>query len=98
VIPAKISKKQMKEVQGMAIRAFQAVDCSGLARVDFLMDPKSGKLYLNEINTMPGFTSISMYPKMWAASGLEYPKLIDRLIELALERHKEKKKNQYSRN
>src|SRR5438270_630321 len=98
VIPAKISKKQMKEVQGMAVRAFQAVDCSGLARVDFLMDPKSGKIYLNEINTMPGFTSISMYPKMWAASGLEYPKLIDRLIELALERHKEKKKNQYSRN
>src|SRR5207245_2072149 len=75
VIPAKISKKQMKEVQGMAIRAFQAVDCSGLARVDFLMDPgrrgKPGKLYLNEINTMPGFTSISMYPKMWTASGLE---------------------------
>ncbi len=83
VIPAKISKKQMKEVQEMAIRAFQAVDCSGLARVDFLMDPKSGKLYLNEINTMPGFTSISMYPKMWAASGLEYPKLIDKLIQLA---------------
>ncbi|HEU4413490.1 MAG TPA: D-alanine--D-alanine ligase [Candidatus Angelobacter sp.] len=98
VIPAKISKKQMKQVQGMAVRAFQAVDCSGLARVDFLMDPKSGKIYLNEINTMPGFTSISMYPKMWAASGLEYPKLIDRLIELALERHAEKKKNRYSRN
>jgi D-alanine-D-alanine ligase len=98
VIPAKISKKQMKEVQEMAIKAFQAVDCSGLARVDFLMDPKNGKLYLNEINTMPGFTSISMYPKMWAASGLEYPKLIDKLIQLALERYKEKKKNQYSRN
>src|SRR3979411_2574576 len=98
VIPAKISKKQMKEVQEMAIKAFQAVDCSGLARVDFLMDPKSGKLYLNEINTMPGFTSISMYPKMWAASGIEYPKLIDKLIQLALERYKEKKKNQYSRN
>jgi D-alanine-D-alanine ligase len=98
VIPAKISKKQMKEVQGMAVRAFQAVDCSGLARVDFLMDPKNGKMYLNEINTMPGFTSISMYPKMWAASGLEYPKLIDRLIQLALERHAEKKKNRYSRN
>ncbi len=92
-----ISKKQMKEVQEMAIKAFQAVDCSGLARVDFLMDPKSGKLYLNEINTMPGFTSISMYPKMWAASGLEYPKLIDKLIQLALERYKEKRKNQYSR-
>jgi D-alanine-D-alanine ligase len=102
VIPAKISRKQMKEVQEMAVRAFKSVDCSGLARVDFLMDPgrrgKPGKLYLNEINTMPGFTSISMYPKMWAASGLEYPKLIDRLIELALERHVEKKKNRYSRN
>jgi D-alanine-D-alanine ligase len=98
VIPAKISKKQMKEVQEMAVRAFKSVDCSGLARVDFLMDPKDGKLYLNEINTMPGFTSISMYPKMWAASGLEYPKLINRLIELALERHADKKKNRYSRN
>lgn len=98
VIPAKITKKQMKQVQEMAVRAFKAVDCAGLARVDFLMEPKSGKIYLNEINTMPGFTSISMYPKMWAASGLGYPELIDRLIELALERHKEKKKNRYSRN
>jgi D-alanine-D-alanine ligase len=98
VIPARISKKQMKEVQGMAIRAFKSVDCSGLARVDFLMDPKNGKIYLNEINTMPGFTSISMYPKMWAASGLAYPELIDRLIQLALERAEEKKKNRYSRN
>jgi D-alanine-D-alanine ligase len=102
VIPAKLGKKEMKEVQGMAIRAFQAVDCSGLARVDFLMDPgsggKPGKIYLNEINTMPGFTSISMYPKLWAASGLEYSALIDRLIELALERDAEKKKNRYSRN
>jgi len=98
VIPAKITKKQMKDVQQMAIRAFQAVDCSGLARVDFLMDPKTEKVYLNEINTMPGFTSISMYPKLWAASGLGYPELIDRLIQLALERHEEKKKNRYSRN
>jgi D-alanine-D-alanine ligase len=98
VIPARISKKQLKEVQGMAVRAFQSVDCSGLARVDFLMDPKNGKLYLNEINTMPGFTSISMYPKLWAASGLEYPDLIDRLIQLAMERAAEKKKNRYSKN
>ena len=98
VIPAKLSKKQIKEVQGMAVRAFQSVDCSGLARVDFLMDPKNGKLYLNEINTMPGFTSISMYPKLWAASGLEYPDLIDRLIQLAVERSGEKKKNRYSKN
>lgn len=97
IIPAKLSKRRMKEVQEMAIGAFQAVDCSGLARVDFLLDPKSDKLYLNEINTMPGFTSISMYPKLWAASGVEYPKLIDRLIQLALERHADKKKNQYSR-
>lgn len=97
IIPAKLTKKQMKEVQEMAMRAFQAVDCSGLARVDFLMDPKTEKVYLNEINTMPGFTSISMYPKLWKASGLEYPELIDRLIQLALERHEEKKKNRYSR-
>jgi D-alanine-D-alanine ligase len=101
VIPAKLSRKQTKEVQGMAIRAFKAVDCSGLARVDFLMDPgsggKAGRIYLNEINTMPGFTSISMYPKLWAASGLGYSELIDRLIQLALERHAEKKKNRYSK-
>ena len=97
LIPAKITRKQMKQVQEMAVSAFQAVDCSGLARVDFLMDPKSEKIYLNEINTMPGFTSISMYPKLWAASGVAYPKLIDRLLQLALERHAEKKKNRYSR-
>jgi D-alanine-D-alanine ligase len=98
LIPAPVSRKVAKQVQQMAIRAFQAVDCSGLARVDFLMDPKSGKVYLNEINTMPGFTSISMYPKMWEASGLEYSDLIDELIQLALARHHEKKKNQYTRN
>ena len=98
IIPAKLTRKQMKELQEMAIAAFQAVDCSGLARVDFLMDPKSGKIYLNEINTMPGFTSISMYPKLWAASGIEYPKLIERLVQLGLERYQEKKKNRYSRN
>jgi D-alanine-D-alanine ligase len=97
LIPAEITKKQIKDVQQMAIRAFQAVDCSGLARVDFLMDPKTEKIYLNEINTMPGFTSISMYPKLWAASGLGYKELIDRLIQLALERHQDKKKNRYSR-
>ena len=97
VIPAKLTKAQVKQVQKLAIAAFQAVDCSGLARVDFLMDPASKKLYLNEINTMPGFTSISMYPKMWAASGLSYPELIDRLIQLGIERHAEKKRNRYSR-
>jgi D-alanine-D-alanine ligase len=97
LIPAKISRKQMKEVQEMAVRAFLAVDCAGLARVDFLMDPKNDKIYLNEINTMPGFTSISMYPKLWAASGVDYPALIDRLIQLALERHQDKTRNRYTR-
>ena len=97
IIPAKLTKSQIKKVQEMAIQAFQAVDCSGLARVDFLMDPKTGKIYLNEINTMPGFTAISMYPKLWAASGLAYADLIDQLIQLGIERHQDKKKNQYNR-
>jgi D-alanine-D-alanine ligase len=97
IIPAKLTKTGSKKVQQLAISAFKAVDCSGLARVDFLMDPKTRKIYLNEINTMPGFTSISMYPKLWAASGLAYPELIERLIRLGLERHEDKKKNQYSR-
>src|SRR6267142_2308313 len=97
IIPAKLTKAEVNKVQEVAIRAFQAVDCSGLARVDFLMEPKTRKLYVNEINTMPGFTAISMYPKLWAASGLAYPDLIDRLIQLGIERHEDKKKNQYSR-
>jgi D-alanine-D-alanine ligase len=97
IIPAKLTKVETKKVQALAVAAFQAVDCSGLARVDFLMDPKTRKIYLNEINTMPGFTSISMYPKLWAASGLAYADLIDRLIQLGIERHRDKKKNQYSR-
>ncbi len=97
IIPAKLSKAEMKRVQHLAVRAFQVVDCAGLARVDFLMDPLTRKIYLNEVNTMPGFTAISMYPKLWAASGMKYPDLIDRLIQLGLERHAEKKKNQYSR-
>jgi D-alanine-D-alanine ligase len=97
IIPAKLSRSEAKKVRELAIAAFRAVDCSGLSRVDFLMDPKSRKIYLNEINTMPGFTSISMYPKLWAASGVSYPELIERLIQLGLERHADKKKNQYSR-
>jgi D-alanine-D-alanine ligase len=86
----------------MAVAAFRACDCSGLARVDFLMDPprkgKKSRIYLNEINTMPGFTSISMYPKLWEATGLPYRQLIDRLITLAVERHKEKQQTQFSKN
>ncbi len=97
VIPAKITKAEMKTVQRLAIAAFQAVDCTGLARVDFLMDPKSRRIFVNEINTMPGFTAISMYPKLWAATGLPYPDLIDRLIQFGVERHEDKKRNQYSR-
>ena len=91
----------------MAIAAFRACDCAGLARVDFLMEPavkakknkkaKPARIYLNEINTMPGFTSISMYPKLWAATGIAYPELIDRLITLALERRAEKDHTSYSR-
>ena len=102
IIPARLSKAQAKEVREMAISAFHACDCSGLARVDFLLEPegrggKTGRLYLNEINTMPGFTSISMYPKLWQASGLKYSDLIDRLIELALDRRAERDDTQYSR-
>jgi D-alanine-D-alanine ligase len=97
IIPAKLSKSEIKEVQRLAVAAFKAVDCAGLARVDFLMEPKSRKIYLNEINTMPGFTAISMYPKLWAASGISYSDLIGRLIQLGLERHAEKQRNQYSR-
>lgn len=97
IIPAKLTKSETKKIQELAIGGFRAVDCSGLARVDFLMDPKSRKIFLNEINTMPGFTSISMYPKLWAASGVPYPELIERLIQLGMERYQEKKKNQYRR-
>jgi D-alanine-D-alanine ligase len=97
VIPAKLNKAETKKIQELAIKAFLAVDCAGLARVDFLMDPKTRKIYINEINTMPGFTAISMYPKLWKESGLGYSELIDRLIQLGVARHEEKKKNQYSR-
>jgi D-alanine-D-alanine ligase len=97
LIPARLDHTQVRQIQEMAIRAFQSVECSGLARVDFLMDPITGHFYLNEVNTMPGFTAISMYPKLWAATGIEYPALIDRLIQLALERHADKKRNQYTK-
>lgn len=86
VIPAALSENQVKLVKEIALRAFKAVDCCGMARVDFLLDPHSGELFLNEINTIPGFTAISMYPKLWEASGLPYAALVDRLIELGLER------------
>ena len=101
IIPAKLTKAEEKKIRAMAIAAFRACDCAGLARVDFLMAPatkgKPAEIVLNEINTLPGFTSISMYPKLWAASGLKYPKLIEKLIELALERHREKQLTNFSR-
>jgi D-alanine-D-alanine ligase len=98
IIPAKLTKKQSQQVQAMALDAFRACDCAGLARVDFLLEAgDSGRLYLNEINTMPGFTSISMYPKLWDASGMKYRDLISRLIELALERKAEQEQISYSR-
>jgi D-alanine-D-alanine ligase len=90
LIPAPLTDRQTEEVRGVAIAAFKAVDCSGLARVDFLLSGGSGVLYLNELNTLPGFTTIGMYAKLWAASGLAFPALLDRLIALALERHADK--------
>ncbi len=101
IIPAKLTKAEEKKIRAMAVEAFRACDCAGLARVDFLMAPaakgKPSEIVLNEINTMPGFTSISMYPKLWAATGLPYPKLIDRLIELGMERHREKLETHFTR-
>ena len=96
LIPAPIASDQLVRVQEMAIVAYKAVDCSGMARVDFLLEKSSGKLWINELNTIPGFTNISMYPKLWQASGIEYPELIDTLIELALERKKQRDKTQRS--
>jgi len=90
VIPAELTAAQTDEVRARSIAAFKAIDCSGMARVDFLLAGDSGMLYLNEVNTIPGFTTISMYAKMWAASGLTYSALLDRLIALAIERHAEK--------
>ena len=98
VIPAKLTRAEAKQIREMAVAAFKACDLSGLARVDFLMEPDGKKrIYLNEVNTMPGFTRISMFPKLWEATGVPYTELISRLIELALERHGEKSRTMYSR-
>jgi D-alanine-D-alanine ligase len=98
VIPAKLSRAETKQIREMAVAAFRACDLSGLARVDFLMEPAGKRrIFLNEVNTMPGFTPISMYPKLWQASGVAYKDLITRLIELALERQAEKSRTTYSR-
>jgi D-alanine-D-alanine ligase len=98
VIPAKLSRAESKKIREMAVTAFRACDLAGLARVDFLVEPEGKhRIFVNEVNTMPGFTQISMYPKLWQASGLSYTELITRLIELALERQAEKNKTIYSR-
>ena len=95
LIPAKLQPAQLKKIQKYAVDAFRALELSGMARVDFFVEKKGGKIYLNEVNTIPGFTSISMYPKMWEASGIPFRELIDKLIELALEQHAEKARTKY---
>ena len=98
VIPARLSKAEARRIREMAVAAFRACDLIGLARVDFLMEPEGKRrIFVNEVNTMPGFTRISMYPKLWEATGLPYKDLITRLIELGLERHAEKSRTTYSR-
>ncbi len=93
-IPADISPELSDQLRALAIRAYLALDCAGMTRVDFFQDRESGELYLNEVNTIPGFTPVSMYPMMWEKSGLSYSALLDKLIELALERHADKNRNQ----
>jgi D-alanine-D-alanine ligase len=96
IIPADLPPELTRRIQELAVAAFLAVDCAGMARVDFLLDKDTGKLYLGELNTIPGFTPISMYPKLWEASGISYSELIDRLIELALERHADNSRSETS--
>jgi D-alanine-D-alanine ligase len=102
IIPAKLTAAEQKQIRTLAVAAFRACDAAGLARVDFLMEPaqrgRKPAIFLNEINTMPGFTSISMYPKLWQASGLGYKQLIDRLLQLAQERQAEKLKTTFQKN
>ncbi len=95
LIPADLKPLQVKKIQILAIAAFRALELSGMARVDFFLEKSTGKIYLNEVNTIPGFTSISMYPKLWEASGIPFRELIDKLIELALELHSEKARTKY---
>jgi D-alanine-D-alanine ligase len=95
-IPAKLARAQVKRFREYAVRAFQAIEGTGMARADFFLERRGGRIFVNELNTIPGFTSISMYPKLWEASGLPYPKLIERLIELAFDAHGEKARTKYS--
>ena len=97
VIPAELPQTTVEEVRHQAVQAFLALDLSGLARIDFFLEKGTGKVYINEVNTLPGFTPISMYPRLWSASGIAYSDLLDRLIELALERHADCQKNRTTR-
>jgi D-alanine-D-alanine ligase len=97
ILPAPITPEQTAEIQRLAVACYQAVECEGMARVDFLMESATGRIYINEINTIPGFTSISMYPRMWEAAGVSFTELLDRLIELALERHRERQATRFKR-
>jgi D-alanine-D-alanine ligase len=96
LIPAKLTRTQVKKFQELAVRAFRCLECLGMSRVDFFLEHRTGRMLLNEINTIPGFTSISMYPKLWEASGLSYRALLDRLIELALQQHRERQRTKYT--
>ena len=95
MIPADLPADVAERICDYAVRAYKAIDCAGMARVDFFVEKDTNRIYLNELNALPGFTKISMYPKLWEASGLPYPKLVDRLIELALERKNESLKTIY---
>lgn len=97
ILPADLTPEQTAEIQRLSVECYRAVGCEGMGRVDFLMESATGRFYINEINTIPGFTSISMFPKMWEYSGIPYPRLIDRLIELALSRDAAKKGTKYTR-
>jgi len=96
LIPAPLPPELSERARELALAAYLALDCAGMARVDFLLDGERNELYLSELNTIPGFTAISMYPKLWEASGIPYPELLDRLIELALERYEDKKRSRTS--
>ncbi|HXF06567.1 MAG TPA: D-alanine--D-alanine ligase family protein [Blastocatellia bacterium] len=96
IVPARLPQRVIRRFQQLAIRAFQTIDAAGLARVDFFLERGTNRIIINEINTMPGFTEISMYPKLWEVSGIPFPQLVDRLIELALERHREKSRSRTS--
>jgi D-alanine-D-alanine ligase len=96
-LPADLPAEKTDELRRLAVACYRAVECEGMGRVDFLLESATDKLFINEINTIPGFTSISMYPKMWEHSGIAFGELIDRLIELALDRHKRKKETKFTR-